>query len=89
MLLHTTVPTKKTGNSGKVPMARPKTCQKWIRRAKCERSLETGGRTWNIDPGSVRKVLVEQSDLYRQNAENCMRMAKAAKGEPAYNEYKR
>ena len=30
--------------------------KKWIRRAKCERSLETGGRTWNIDPGSVRKV---------------------------------
>src|SRR5216683_2062367 len=41
VLLQTTVPTRKTGNSGKVPMARPKkgTRQKWIRRPKCERSL--------------------------------------------------
>ena len=28
---------------------------------------------------------MKQSDLYRQNAENCMQMAEAALGEPAYN----
>ena len=32
---------------------------------------------------------MKQSDLYRQNAENCMQMAEAAQGEPAYNRYKR
>src|SRR5450755_3173527 len=38
--LQTTVPTRKIGNSGKVPMAQPKkTRQKWIRRPQCERSL--------------------------------------------------
>jgi len=31
----------------------------------------------------------KQSDLYRQNAENCLQMAEAAQGEPAYNRYKR
>jgi hypothetical protein len=31
---------------------------------------------------------MKQSDLYRQNAENCMLMAEAAKGEPAYSRYK-
>ena len=57
VLLQTTVPTKKTGNSGKVPMARPKKKDPpemdkagQVR----EVSYETGGRTWNIDPGSVR-----------------------------------
>jgi hypothetical protein len=33
--------------------------------------------------------MIKQSDLYRQNADNCMQMAEAAKGEPAYNRYKR
>src|SRR5258705_10882797 len=28
---------------------------------------------------------MKQADLYRQNAENCMLMAEAAKGGPAYN----
>jgi hypothetical protein len=28
------------------------------------------------------KGLMKQSDLYRQNAENCMQMAEAAQGEP-------
>jgi len=32
---------------------------------------------------------MKQSDLYRQNAENCMQMAEAAQGEPAYNRYER
>jgi hypothetical protein len=32
---------------------------------------------------------MKQSDLYRRNAENCMQMAEAAKGEPAYNRFKR
>jgi len=32
---------------------------------------------------------MKQSDFYRQNAENCMQMAEAAQGEPAYNRYKR
>jgi hypothetical protein len=32
---------------------------------------------------------MKQSDLYRQNAENCMQKAEAAQGEPAYNRYKR
>jgi hypothetical protein len=36
-----------------------------------------------------RQGLMKQSDLYRQNAENCMQMAEAAQGEPAYNRYKR
>jgi hypothetical protein len=33
--------------------------------------------------------LMKQSDLYRQNAENCMQMAEAAEGKPAYNRFKR
>ena len=32
---------------------------------------------------------MKQSDLYRQNAENCTEMAESARGEPAYNRYKR
>jgi hypothetical protein len=32
---------------------------------------------------------MKQSDLYRQNAENSMQMAEAAKGEPAHNRFKR
>lgn len=32
---------------------------------------------------------MKESDLYRQNAENCTQMAEAAQGEPAYNRYKR
>ena len=35
------------------------------------------------------KGLMKQSDLYRQNAENCTQMAEGARGEPAYNRYKR
>src|SRR5258706_13815185 len=31
---------------------------------------------------------MKQSDLYRQNAENCMLMAEAAQGKPAYKRYK-
>ena len=37
---------------------------------------------------SLSKRGMKQSDLYRQNAENCMLMAEAAQGEPAYNRYK-
>ena len=33
--------------------------------------------------------MTRQSDLYRENAENCMQMAEAAQSEPAYNRYKR
>jgi uncharacterized protein with von Willebrand factor type A (vWA) domain len=33
--------------------------------------------------------MIKQSDIYRQNADNCMQMAEAAQGEPAYNRYKR
>jgi hypothetical protein len=32
---------------------------------------------------------MKQSDLYRKNAENCLLMAEAAQGKPAYNRYKR
>jgi len=32
---------------------------------------------------------MKQSELYRQNAENCTQMVEAARGEPAYNLYKR
>ena len=32
---------------------------------------------------------MKQSDIYRQNAENCMHMAEAAQGEPAFNRFKR
>jgi hypothetical protein len=33
--------------------------------------------------------MIKQSDIYRQNAENCMQMAGAAEGKPAYNRFKR
>jgi hypothetical protein len=33
--------------------------------------------------------MTKQSDIYRQNAENCSQMAEAAEGEPAYNRFKR
>jgi hypothetical protein len=33
--------------------------------------------------------MIKQSDIYRQNAENCMQMAEAAEDEPAYNRFKR
>jgi hypothetical protein len=33
--------------------------------------------------------MIKQSDIYRQNADNCMQMAEAAQGEPAYNRFKR
>jgi hypothetical protein len=36
-----------------------------------------------------RQGLMKQSDIYRQNAENCMQMAEAAEAEPAYNRFKR
>jgi hypothetical protein len=32
---------------------------------------------------------MKQSDIYRQNAENCKQMAEAAEGEPANNRFKR
>ena len=32
---------------------------------------------------------MKRSDLHRQNAESCMQMAEAARGEPAYSRYKR
>lgn len=38
---------------------------------------------------SIEVDLMKQSDVYRQNAENCMQMAEAAQGEPAYNRFKR
>ena len=33
--------------------------------------------------------MTKQSDIYRQNAENCTQMAEAAEGKPAYNRFKR
>jgi hypothetical protein len=33
--------------------------------------------------------MIKQSDIYRQNADNCMQMAEAAEGEPACNRFKR
>jgi hypothetical protein len=42
-----------------------------------------------VELGLKGEGLMKQSDLYRQNAENCMQMAEAAKGEPAYNRFKR
>jgi hypothetical protein len=33
--------------------------------------------------------MTNQSDIYRQNAENCMQMAEAAESEPAHNRFKR
>jgi len=32
---------------------------------------------------------MKQSDLFRQNADNCAQMAEAAEGQPAYNRFKR
>jgi hypothetical protein len=32
---------------------------------------------------------MKQSDLYRQNADQCMQLAEAAQNEPAYKRYKR
>jgi hypothetical protein len=34
-------------------------------------------------------MTMKQSDLFRQNAENCAQMAEAAEGQPAYNRFKR
>jgi hypothetical protein len=31
---------------------------------------------------------MKQSDVYRQNAENCSQMAETAKAEPAFNRFK-
>ena len=33
--------------------------------------------------------MIKQSEIYRQNAENCMRLAEAAKNEPAFKRFKR
>jgi hypothetical protein len=33
--------------------------------------------------------MTKQSDLYRQNADNCAQMAEAAEAEPAFNRFKR
>jgi len=33
--------------------------------------------------------MTRQSDLYRENAENCMQLAETAQSEPAYHRYKR
>ncbi len=33
--------------------------------------------------------MIKQSDIYRQNADNCMQMAEAAQGEPGCRRYKR
>ena len=33
--------------------------------------------------------MIKQSEIYRQNADNCMQMAEAAGGEPACKRYKR
>jgi hypothetical protein len=42
------------------------------------------------DGGQVeRQYLMKQSDLYRQNAQNCSQMAGAADAEPAFNRFKR
>jgi hypothetical protein len=35
------------------------------------------------------QCLMKQSELFRQNAENCTQMVEAARGEPAYNRYER
>ena len=34
-------------------------------------------------------MTMKQSNLFRQNAENCAQMAEAAEGQPAYNRFKR
>jgi hypothetical protein len=33
--------------------------------------------------------MIKQSDIYRQNADNCMQLAEAAQNEAAYKRYKR
>ena len=33
--------------------------------------------------------MIKQSEIYRQNAENCMRLAEAAQSKPAFNRFKR
>jgi hypothetical protein len=33
--------------------------------------------------------MIKQSDIYRQNADNCMQMAEAAQDEAAYKRFKR
>lgn len=33
--------------------------------------------------------MIRQSEIYRQNAENCMHLAEAAENEPAFNRFKR
>jgi hypothetical protein len=48
-----------------------------------------GERRRDVLHGLSKARGMKQSDLYRQNAENCMLMAEAAQGEPAYNRYRR
>ena len=36
-----------------------------------------------------RKVVMKQSDIFRENAENCAHLAEAATDEPKYLRYKR
>ena len=48
-----------------------------------------GERRRDVLHGLGKARGMKQSDLYRQNAENCMLMAEAAQGEPAYNRYRR
>jgi hypothetical protein len=33
--------------------------------------------------------MIKESDVYRQNADNCMQLAEAAKDDAAYNRFKR
>jgi len=33
--------------------------------------------------------MIKQSEIYRQNAENCMHLAEAAENEPAFNRFRR
>ena len=33
--------------------------------------------------------MIKQSEIYRQNAENCMQLAEAAEDEPTFKRYKR
>jgi hypothetical protein len=34
-------------------------------------------------------TMIKQAEIYRQNAENCVRLAEAAENEPAFNRFKR
>jgi hypothetical protein len=36
-----------------------------------------------------RKEAMKQSEIFRENAENCAHLAEGAAGEPTYNRYKR